>query len=424
MATTHSSAIMVTPYLKPSVAKWLDSYEGVPEWVGPAEPSIISIPERSWRARANDLFETAGKMVPGVALAIGLAVGGSALASWIGIEILGFTRSPISAILMAVLLGLAIRNLIGLPTVYDPGLRLCLKRILRVGVALLGIRMTMAAAGTIGLMALPLVVICITSALCLVTWFSRLLGLPKRLGLLIAVGTSICGNSAIVATGPVIDAEDDEMSYAVGCITVFGLLALLVYPYLSHWIFAGDPFMAGLFLGTSIHDTSQVAGAGLMYLQQHGDREALEVATVTKLVRNLCMLVVIPLMAMMYRREAVEGLSKGSAKGKPKWRQLVPLFVFGFVGMTVLRTVGDLSQPALGFLSKAQWSSFIGTTTSTANWCLAIAMAAVGLGTNISRLKKLGLKPLAAGMFAALLVGCLSAGLILALRPLFTGMSS
>ena len=120
---------------------------------------------------------------------------------------------------------------------------------------------------------MPIIAGCITTALILVTWVNRALGLPRRLGSLIAVGTSICGVSAIVATAPVVEAEEDEVSYAVACITLFGLVALFCYPLLAHTLFRGDARMAGLFLGTSIHDTAQVAGAGLMYPQQYGSKK-------------------------------------------------------------------------------------------------------------------------------------------------------
>jgi uncharacterized integral membrane protein (TIGR00698 family) len=271
----------------------------------------------------------------------------------------------------------------------------------------LGIRLSLTAAGAIGLAALPVVVACIAAALLLVTWLSRRVGLPGRLGVLIAVGTSICGNTAIVATGPVIGADDDEMSYAVGCITVFGLLALVAYPSLSQLLFVGDAHLAGLFLGTAIHDTAQVAGAGLMYLQQYDTAAALDTATVTKLVRNLFMLAVIPLMAVVYNR----GEGSGRA-ATTKFSQLVPLFVFGFIGMTALRTVGDMGDQPFGFLSHATWEAGVAWVSSTANWCLAVAMASVGLGTSFSKLSKLGLRPLAIGLVAAVLVGGVSFAMI------------
>lgn len=309
-----------------------------------------------------------------------------------------------SPILVAILLGLAIRNGIGLPGVYEAGLRLCLRRLLRIGVALLGIRLSLADAGAIGLAALPVVVACIASALLLVTLVGRALGLPGRLATLIAVGTGICGNTAIVATAPVIRADEDEVSYAVGCITVFGLLALVAYPFLAHGLFDGDAGSAGLFLGTAIHDTAQVAGAGLVYLQQYGSAEALETATVTKLLRNLFMIAVIPIMGVVYHRSAE------APPGRPgaSLAQMVPLFVLGFVALTGLRTLGDLGAEPFGLLAPASWERAIDALGSLASGCLVVAMASVGLGTSFARLARLGLRPFAVGLVAALLVGAVS----------------
>jgi uncharacterized integral membrane protein (TIGR00698 family) len=232
------------------------------------------------------------------------------------------------------------------------------------------------------------------------------------LATLIAVGTAICGNTAIVATAPVIGADDDETSYAVGCITVFGLLTLLTYPFLSHAIFAGDATTAGLFLGTAIHDTAQVAGAGLLYLQQYGDSTALETATVTKLVRNLFMLAVIPGIALLHQRPG-----GNASRARVNWRQAVPGFVFAFVALTALRTVGDLGERPFGLLAPATWKAWLESASWLSSACLTIAMASVGLGTSLARLRSLGLRPLAAGLTIALLVGVVSFALISVLAP-------
>jgi uncharacterized integral membrane protein (TIGR00698 family) len=326
--------------------------------------------------------------------------------------VLGFDKSPLSPILVAIALGLVIRNAIGLPSVYEPGLQLALKRILRLGVALLGLRLSLVAAGSIGLAALPIVIGCILSALLAVTWVSRWLGLPARLGTLIAAGTAICGNTAIVATAPAIGAEDDEVSYAVGCVTVFGLLALVGYPYLAQWLFSGDAHTAGFFLGTAIHDTAQVAGAGLVYLQQFGRPEALDTATVTKLLRNTFMLAVVPALALLYRRR-----SGTSGAKRASLRQAVPLFVLGFVALTAVRTLGDLGDRPFGLLAPETWDGIVGLASRLASGCLIVAMASVGLGTSFARLRNLGARPLAVGFAAALLVGVVSVALIGALAP-------
>jgi uncharacterized membrane protein YadS len=144
-----------------------------------------------------------------------------------------------------------------------------------------------------------------------------------------------------------------------------------------------------------------------MYLQQYETSTALDTATVTKLVRNLFRLAVIPLMAVLYNRGDVRERAAGA-----KLSQLVPLFVFGFIAMTTLRTIGDLGDQPFGLLSQTTWDSWVSTASSAATWCLAIAMASVGLGTSFSKLSKLGLRPLAVGLIAAVLVGGVSFGLI------------
>ncbi len=346
------------------------------------------------------------RILPGLILAFALAIAGQFLSDLIGINLMGLPKSPISAIMMAIILGVIIRNTISLPDIFQPGIRFGLVRVLRLGIVLLGIRLSLAEAGAIGLQSLPVIIGAVASALLIVTYLARKVGLSGRLGTLIAVGTSVCGATAIVATAPAIGAKDDEVSYSVACITLFGVIAMLVYPFAGHWIFSGDAFASGLFLGTSVHETAQVAGSGLVYQQYYDDPQALDVATVTKLVRNLGMLVIIPLMSVIYHRSSAE---TGEA---PKWWTMIPLFVIGFALMSLLRTVGDSTELAFGFLQPETWSAIVSKTKTIAEVCLAIAMASVGLGTSIKGLKSIGLKPLAIGLFSAVLVGGVSITLI------------
>ena len=196
------------------------------------------------------------------------------------------------------------------------------------------------------------------------------------------------------------------MSYSVACVTLFGVIAMLIYPFAAHALFAADPFRSGLFLGTAVHETAQVAGSGLVYEQYYGNPEALNVATVTKLVRNLGMLLVIPLMSILYHRKASEG---GEA---PKWYSMIPLFVIGFACMSLLRTIGDLGDKPFGIMDAGQWKTIVSWIKEAAEICLAIAMASVGLGTSIRGLVAIGFKPLGVGLFSAVLVGVVSFTLI------------
>ena len=344
-------------------------------------------------------------VIPGFLLALLLALGGEFLAAHLA-SALGLQKGAISGIMMAIVLGILVNNVARLPESLRPGIRFSVLRILRLGIVLLGIRLSIVEAGAIGLRALPVIIGTVVAAIAIVTYVSRRVGLTDRLGTLIGVGTSICGATAIVAMTPTIGAKEDETAYAVACITLFGVAAMLAYPFAAHWLFGGDPFAAGMFLGTAVHETAQVAGAGLVYQEAFGDPQALDVATVTKLVRNLSMLAVIPIMAVLYHRRSSEG---GAA---PKWYTMIPLFIVGFAAMSLLRTVGDMSERAFGVFEPAQWKAIVNFLKQVATYCLAIAMAAVGLGTSIKGLRAIGLKPLMVGLFSALLVGVVSFTLV------------
>jgi uncharacterized integral membrane protein (TIGR00698 family) len=345
-------------------------------------------------------------VIPGLLLALVLAFAGQYLSKLIGIDLMGLPKSPVSAIMMAIILGIIIRNTISLPASLQPGIRFGLVRVLRLGIVLLGIRLSLGEAGAIGLQALPVIIGAVAAALLIVTYLARKMGLSGKLGTLIAVGTSICGATAIVATAPTIAAKDDEVAYSVACITLFGVVAMLLYPFAGNLIFDGDAFKVGLFLGTSVHETAQVAGSGLVYQQYYDDPQALDVATVTKLVRNLGMLLIIPLMSILYHRNHSDGTEA------PKWYTMIPLFVIGFAMMSLIRTVGDMGEQPFGVLDPATWKSIVGHVKEAAELCLAVAMAAVGLGTSIKGLRDIGLRPLGAGLVAAVLVGGVSIALI------------
>jgi uncharacterized integral membrane protein (TIGR00698 family) len=339
----------------------------------------------------------------GIGLAILVAVGATHAADWFGESVLGFERSPVSAIMMAIIIGMVIANTVRLPGAILPGLSFCTTTILRLGIMLLGIRLSLIGAGRFTVVALPFVIFAIAAGLMTVGLLGRYLGLSRQLSGLIAVGTSICGCTAIVATAPLIKANQSEVSYSIACITLFGLVAMFLYPLLAHSLFAEQPELAGLFLGTSIHETAQVAGAGLMYEAQYNAPVALDIATVTKLSRNLCMIAVIPLVGILYSPE-----HRAAAPGEIKWLKMVPWFIIGFAMMSALRTVGDLGDRAFGILEPAQWTDLVRFIRNSAESFLLVAMAAVGLTSMFSGIRKIGMRPFLLGLFAALLIGGVS----------------
>jgi len=349
-------------------------------------------------------------LLPGLIVAIVLAWFSVWLSKFIGITLLGFDKTPVSSVMLAIFLGLILGAIIPMPKVLKPGLSFSVKKILRLGIILLGIRLTIFDVFRLGVYGIPIVVTCIIGALFFTTRINKWLNLPERLGALIAAGTSICGVSAIVATGPAIDAEEEEVAYAVAVITIFGLFATLVYPYLANVIFAGNALKVGLFLGTSIHDTSQVVGAAKVYADVFSAPLALDVATVTKLVRNVFMAAVIPFMAYYYARKVRDQGEFAGKRTNPL--KLLPLFVLGFLAMATLRSIGDAmikaGGEAFGLWDAETWHAIYTTLKTWAGYLLVVALAAVGLSTDFRSFKGLGFKPFFVGLAAAMIVGIVS----------------
>ena len=349
-------------------------------------------------------------LLPGLLAAALLAWLSIWLSEFVGVTLIGFEKTPISAVMVAIVLGLIIGNVVRLPAMLKPGFTFSVTKVLRLGIILLGIRLSVFDVVRLSALGVPIVLFCIVSALFFTTRLNKWLGLPERLGTLVAVGTAICGVSAIVATGPAIDAEDEEVAYAVAVITIFGILATLVYPYAAHFMCGGDAVRAGLFMGTAIHDTSQVTGAALVFADVFSAPSALDAATVTKLVRNLFMAAVIPLMALYYARRMRD---QGEFAGKKtSVTKLLPLFIVGFVAMAVVRSVGDAGVnaggEAFGLWDADAWTNIHEFIKTWAVTFLVVALAGVGLSTSFRIIKGLGVKPFIVGLGAALMVGVVS----------------
>jgi uncharacterized integral membrane protein (TIGR00698 family) len=354
------------------------------------------------------------KAIPGLVLAAAVMLGAGALARWLGTGLLRLQGidpagrpSPVSGISVAILLGLAIANTAGTAALFRPGLAIAVRSVLRLGIILVGVKLSFFDVLKLGAWGVPVVATIIVTALLTATWLARALRLSDRLGILAAASTAICGVTAAVAVGPAIDAEESEVAYTVANVTLFGLAAMLAYPYLAHVLFGGGSGSIGLFLGTGIHDTSQVMGAALSFKELFGDEKAFEVATVTKLTRNVFLAAVVPGLALLHGRRA------GKTDGRMEIRKYFPLFVLGFLAMAVARSVGDAGVVrgghAFGVWDAPAWKQLtrtLGETWATA--ALGTAMAAVGLTTNLRSLRVLGARPLYLGAISAAVVAGLA----------------
>jgi uncharacterized integral membrane protein (TIGR00698 family) len=322
----------------------------------------------------------------------------------------GLPKFPLSPVMCAVVLGMVWRNSIGVPGWATSGLDWTMHRLLRVGIALVGLRLTLAGATAIAATALPVALSCLTVALLAGIAIARALAVPRRLGLLLAIGTAVCGCTAVVAVSPVIHARNAETAFAVTCVVLFGCAAMLLYPSVAGHFLGATPVHAGIFLGTAIHDTSQVIGAALIYSQQANAPAALAAASVAKLLRNLSIGIIVPTAAWLARRhESPSGEGEAddpvappnTSRARPP---LVPLFVLGFIAFIAVRTAGDAFYGA----SAPWWQALINTGYTASDLFLTCGMTAVGLSVSFTDMWRIGWRPLAAGFVVATLVGSCS----------------
>jgi len=240
--------------------------------------------------------------------------------------------------LFAVLGGLLVGNLVRLPAATRPGLHRVSRSGLRLGIVLMGARLAFGDIVRGGAAALLLLLCTMTVAAVVVAMLGRWMAVPRRLTALLAVGTAVCGNSAIMATAPLIEADEREVAFAVWTITIFGTLAVFTFPLLGHAL-GLPPWHYGVWAGAAINDTSQVLAAGLAC-----GESAAAVATVVKLTRNTLMA---PILLGV-------GMGTASRRRGAPWRTAVrksiPLFVGGFLAVALLNTLGVIPggmRPAL-----------------------------------------------------------------------------
>ena len=332
----------------------------------------------------------------GLIACITVAITSIQLSEYLGIHLLGFEKSPISPIMIAIIIGISIANFNSIIiNALKPGLDFCIKVLLKIGIILLGIRLSLIDLISYGTKGLIVVIPCIIITILLVQVLRKKLKISEKLSLLIAVGTSICGATAIVALAPSIKAKKSEITYAIANITIFGLFAMFLYPIFAHFLFSQDIVSAGLFLGSSIHETAQVAGSAMIYSDQYEEPNIIAVATVTKLIRNTLMVIVIPYLA--HKSMSVKEKSY-------KISAIFPYFVIGFIVFGCIRSLGDFY-----FLNDeihlATWKNSIVFIKKIAEFFLIIAMAAVGFNTSFDNFKALGIKPFYIGLIAATTVG-------------------
>jgi uncharacterized integral membrane protein (TIGR00698 family) len=313
------------------------------------------------RPKARETSSPFFRVVPGLVVTTAIAVVATAL-RWIP------DLSIFSAMILAAIIGMTIRNTFGIDERLRAGIGFSMRLPLRTAIVLLGLQLTFAQLASIGAEAFVVVTLSLIATFAFVIAAGRAIRVDQGLTYLLAIGTSICGAAAIVAGNSVVRAKDGDVFYALGCITLFGTIAMFVYPPLAA-AFGLAPAAFGIWAGASIHEVAQVVGASFQYGQAAG-----EIGTIAKLTRVLMLAPVVLLLPFLMPRRNADSVVEA--------RIPIPWFVFGFVLMVGLSSLAHF--PVSVTAMAAQVTTFL----------LAVALAAMGLETDLRLINSRGFRPL------------------------------
>ena len=322
-------------------------------------------------------------LLPGVAVTAAIALVAT---------LLGGLVPVVGAPVIAIVCGIAI-SVVRRPSArLGPGISFSAKKVLQGSIVVLGFGLSLGQVLSTGAASLPVLVGTLVIALAVAWLAGRLLRLPPDLRTLIGVGTAICGASAIAATDAVIAADEADVSYAIATIFTFNVVAVLLYPSIGH-AFGFSQHTFGLWAGTAINDLSSVVAASTTY-----GHAAASFGVIVKLTRTLA---IIPIsLALAALRGWRGGQTRdASPRRRIELRRILPLFIVAFVGAVALNTVG---------LVPASWHH---PMSDLSIWMITAALAAIGLSTDVSHIRRAGARPIALGAILWLTVGLASLGL-------------
>jgi uncharacterized integral membrane protein (TIGR00698 family) len=329
-------------------------------------------------------FEDQGMTSGCARLLPGLAITAAAVAvAWFA-NVLEPTLSPLTC---AVLLGAVAANVRVLPECARPGIAFAGKRLMRLGIVLLGLKLALSDVLALGWQTLAVTVVVVLLTFLGTSWLGRRMGLPGDQPLLIATGFSICGASAVAAMNSVTDSEEDDVITSVALVTLCGTLAIILLPLLHHPLGLTD-IQFGRWVGASVHDVGQVVATA-----QTAGPTALGQAVVVKMMRIAMLAPLVASVAMSRRRRAAAASqSTGTPTNAGKRPPLVPLFVLGFLAMIALRSTGILTTGQVNLSQDA------------ANLLMAAGLFALGTGVDVPKLARTGARALALGLVSWLLI--------------------
>ena len=345
------------------------------------QPKLASFPRR--------LLEP----LPGIALlaAIGL------IGKWIEQSIAAYGKAHhlhlpnIEYVLWAILIGLVVANTVGVPKVFRAGIA-TYDFWLKTGIVLLGARFLIGDLRVMGSVSLVLVLVELALAISFMLWLGRVFGLNRNLSALLAVGSSVCGVSAIIATQGAIDADDEDASFAIAAILALGAISLLVFPLVGHALGMSDHAF-GLWSGLAVDNTAEAVATGAIYSDT-----AQKFAVLAKTTRNAMIAFVVLGFALRWASSKATEFKENKAKFL--WNKF-PKFVLGFLFISALASAR--------FFDKGQISAL----GNLSRWAFLLTFAGVGLRTDLRAMAKQGLRPFVVGALGEVVIATLTLGLVL-----------
>ena len=324
------------------------------------------------------------KLFPGVILSVGVAVFACWIESLMPIHLIG-------AAVIAMFIGMLINHFLKNTNIFSTGLRFTSKKILKFAIILLGLSLNITTILNVGKMSLTVMIFTLLTCFGGGFFIGKALGLNWKLSNLISAGTGICGGSAIAAIAPTIDADDSDVAYAMSVTFLFDMAMIVLFPIMGTALGMTDQAF-GIWAGTAVNDTSSVVATGYAFSESAGD-----FATMVKLTRTLAIIPTVIVFAFIQlnikRKETLDNNHNGSElKTKFSITKIFPWFILGFLAMSVVASV--FSIPA----------EIVSGTKTISKFLMVCALAAIGLNTSFSSMKKAGVRPMIHGFIISALV--------------------
>lgn len=325
----------------------------------------------------------------GILLSLAVAV-----PSWF----LGKLFPVVGGSVFAIIIGMILTGFIKQKTSFEAGIKFCSKKVLQWAVILLGFGLDLGVVAKTGAQSLPIILSTITVSLAVSFFLCKVMKIPSKISTLIGVGSSICGGSAIAATAPVISADDEEVAQSISVIFFFNVLAAIIFPYFGQLAgfstVSGEAF--GIFAGTAVNDTSSVTAAASTWDAMYGlGSQTLDKAVTVKLTRTIA-IIPITLVLAVYQLYKTKKSAAGEEDAKLNFdfKKIFPFFILWFILASVITTLCHSFLPEALVVHA---DKIFGLLKTLSKFFIVLAMAAIGLNTNIVKLVKTGGKPLFMG---------------------------